>query len=140
MVTSPLVTPVHVDSLPPCSRRFHRDVRSYPARLEERVCDFASQRLNRLPSALNTYEIGRPLRTIFRKCIFGEGLACLTPLRPLFCGPSWMRSAETWPPATGIRTRVASKILEAARQGELCPEQLRQVGRDALSRVPSMWL
>ena len=41
---------------------------------------------------------------------------------------------------TGMRTHVASKILEAARQGEVAPERLREVGRDALSRAPTMWL
>ncbi|MBW7974168.1 hypothetical protein [Bradyrhizobium sp. BR 10289] len=39
----------------------------------------------------------------------------------------------------GARTRVASKILEAANGGELCPEDLRQVGRKALSHAPTMW-
>ncbi|WP_354268557.1 hypothetical protein [Bradyrhizobium japonicum] len=34
----------------------------------------------------------------------------------------------------GARTNVASKILEAATRGEV-----RQVGRDALSRAPTMW-
>lgn len=44
------------------------------------------------------------------------------------------------------RTQVASKILEAAIKGEVSPdkgevssEELRQVGRDALSRAPTMW-
>jgi hypothetical protein len=37
------------------------------------------------------------------------------------------------------RTLVASKILEAASKGEVSPEGLRQVGRDALSRAPTMW-
>ena len=39
----------------------------------------------------------------------------------------------------GTRTHVASKILEAATRGELSPESLRRVGRDALSRAPTMW-
>lgn len=39
----------------------------------------------------------------------------------------------------GARTLVASKILEAATNGEVSPEGLRQVGRDALSRAPTMW-
>jgi hypothetical protein len=39
----------------------------------------------------------------------------------------------------GARTHVASKILEAAIRGEVSPEGLRQVGRDALSRAPTMW-
>ncbi|MCK1615150.1 hypothetical protein IVA96_00240 [Bradyrhizobium sp. 159] len=37
------------------------------------------------------------------------------------------------------RTHVASKILEAATKGEVSPEELRQVGRDVLSRAPTMW-
>ncbi|MGL3104892.1 hypothetical protein [Bradyrhizobium sp. BR 1432] len=40
---------------------------------------------------------------------------------------------------TGTRTHVATKILEAATRGEVSPEGLRQVGRDALSRAPTMW-
>ncbi|MDT4740300.1 hypothetical protein [Bradyrhizobium sp. WYCCWR 12699] len=39
----------------------------------------------------------------------------------------------------GVRTHVASKILEAATSGELSPENLRQVGRKALSHAPTMW-
>jgi hypothetical protein len=39
----------------------------------------------------------------------------------------------------GARTHVASKILEAASSGEVSPEGLRQVGRDALSHAPTMW-
>jgi hypothetical protein len=39
----------------------------------------------------------------------------------------------------GARTHVASKILEAATSGELSPEDLRQVGRNALSHAPTMW-
>ncbi|MCK1616416.1 hypothetical protein IVA96_07040 [Bradyrhizobium sp. 159] len=39
----------------------------------------------------------------------------------------------------GARTHVASKILEAAARGEISPEGLRQVGRDALSHAPTMW-
>jgi hypothetical protein len=39
----------------------------------------------------------------------------------------------------GARTHVASKILEAATNGEVSPEGLRQVGRDALSRAPTIW-
>ncbi|QOG19153.1 hypothetical protein [Bradyrhizobium sp. SEMIA] len=39
----------------------------------------------------------------------------------------------------GARTHVASKILEAATNGELSPEDLRQVGRKALSHAPTMW-
>ncbi|GAB9241473.1 hypothetical protein BDS110ZK12_36250 [Bradyrhizobium diazoefficiens] len=36
------------------------------------------------------------------------------------------------------RTHVASKIPEAATSGELSPEDLRQVGRKALSHAPTM--
>lgn len=39
----------------------------------------------------------------------------------------------------GARTHVASKILEAATKGEVSLDELRQVGRDALSRAPTMW-
>ena len=40
----------------------------------------------------------------------------------------------------GARMHVASKILEAAAtSGELSPEDLRQVGRKALSHAPTMW-
>lgn len=39
----------------------------------------------------------------------------------------------------GARTHVASKILEAANRGHISPETLRQVGREALSRAPTMW-
>ncbi|PWT90821.1 hypothetical protein ACRQ5Q_31440 [Bradyrhizobium sp. PMVTL-01] len=39
----------------------------------------------------------------------------------------------------GTRTHVASKILEAAKRGEVRPEGLRQIGRDALSHAPTMW-
>ncbi|MGY4330818.1 hypothetical protein ACVW1A_004807 [Bradyrhizobium sp. LB1.3] len=39
----------------------------------------------------------------------------------------------------GAGSLVASKILEAATNGEVSPEDLRQVGRDALSRAPTMW-
>jgi DNA-binding transcriptional regulator YdaS (Cro superfamily) len=41
--------------------------------------------------------------------------------------------------AIGVRTHVASKILEAATKGEISPDELRQVGRDALSHAPTMW-
>ncbi|WP_247468222.1 hypothetical protein [Bradyrhizobium sp. 137] len=39
----------------------------------------------------------------------------------------------------GARTHVASKILEAATKGEVSSEEHRQVGRDVLSRAPTMW-
>ncbi|WP_347337611.1 hypothetical protein [Bradyrhizobium sacchari] len=41
---------------------------------------------------------------------------------------------------TGIRAHVASKILEAADRGETSVEVLRQVGQNALTSAPSMWL
>ncbi|MCP3395502.1 hypothetical protein NLM27_43215 [Bradyrhizobium sp. CCGB12] len=39
----------------------------------------------------------------------------------------------------GARTHVASTILEAANRGEVSPDGLRQIGREALSHVPTMW-
>jgi len=39
----------------------------------------------------------------------------------------------------GARTHLASKILQAATRGEISPEALKQVGRDALSHAPTMW-
>jgi hypothetical protein len=39
----------------------------------------------------------------------------------------------------GARTHVASKLLEAATRGDVPPEGLRQAGRDALSRAPTIW-
>lgn len=39
---------------------------------------------------------------------------------------------------TGARTHVASKILEAAAQGQLSTDALRTAGRKALDR-PTMW-
>lgn len=38
----------------------------------------------------------------------------------------------------GARTHVESKILEAATRGEISPEGLRQVGRAALARAPTV--
>ncbi|WP_426611194.1 hypothetical protein [Bradyrhizobium sp. McL0616] len=40
---------------------------------------------------------------------------------------------------TGARSHVAARILEAASRGEVSPEGLRQVGRQALSQAPTMW-
>ncbi|OSI32770.1 hypothetical protein [Bradyrhizobium canariense] len=40
---------------------------------------------------------------------------------------------------TGARTHVACKILEAAKTGERTPDQLRQIGRKALTQAPTMW-
>ncbi|UPK39295.1 hypothetical protein IVB18_19895 [Bradyrhizobium sp. 186] len=39
----------------------------------------------------------------------------------------------------GACTHVASKILQAATRGEVSPEVLKQVGRQALSQAPTMW-
>lgn len=39
----------------------------------------------------------------------------------------------------GARTHVASRILEAAAKGEVSPDGLRQVARQALSHAPTMW-
>ena len=40
---------------------------------------------------------------------------------------------------TGARTHVASKILEAAANGETAPESLKQVRREAHQDAPTMW-
>lgn len=40
---------------------------------------------------------------------------------------------------TGTRTHVATRILEAARQGETTPDSLKQIGRKALVDAPTMW-
>lgn len=40
---------------------------------------------------------------------------------------------------SGARTHVASKILEAAVQGKVAPEELRRIGRAALRHAPTMW-
>jgi hypothetical protein len=37
---------------------------------------------------------------------------------------------------TGVRAHVASKILEAATQGELSAVKLRRIGREALKGAP----
>ena len=39
----------------------------------------------------------------------------------------------------GARTYVATKILEAATRGEVSVDGLKQIGRDSLSRTPTMW-
>ncbi|MBR0950375.1 MULTISPECIES: hypothetical protein [Bradyrhizobium] len=39
---------------------------------------------------------------------------------------------------TGARTHVASRILEAAATGNITPESLKQVSREALHQAPSM--
>ncbi|RXG85627.1 hypothetical protein [Bradyrhizobium vignae] len=40
---------------------------------------------------------------------------------------------------TGARAHVASKILEAATKVDISPDHLKQIGRHALSQVPTMW-
>jgi hypothetical protein len=40
---------------------------------------------------------------------------------------------------TGARTRATSKILQAASRNEMSPDHLKQVGRHALSNLPTMW-
>jgi len=40
---------------------------------------------------------------------------------------------------SGARAHVASKLLEAARMGERSVDDLRRIGRSALTAVPSMW-
>ncbi len=39
---------------------------------------------------------------------------------------------------TGARTHVASRILEASAKGNITPEGLKQIGREALHQAPSM--
>jgi hypothetical protein len=40
---------------------------------------------------------------------------------------------------TSTRTRVASKILEAATNGEWSIDDLKEAGREALDDAPTMW-
>lgn len=40
---------------------------------------------------------------------------------------------------TGTRTHVATRILEAARQGETTADSLKQIGRKALGDAPTVW-
>jgi hypothetical protein len=40
---------------------------------------------------------------------------------------------------TSTRTRVASKILEAATKGEWSIDDLKEAGRGALDDAPTMW-
>lgn len=40
---------------------------------------------------------------------------------------------------TGARAHVASKILDAAKRGEITADRLRQVGIEALRSAPTMW-
>lgn len=39
---------------------------------------------------------------------------------------------------TGARTHVASRILEATAKGDVTPEILKRVGREALHQAPSI--
>ncbi|MCK1615167.1 hypothetical protein IVA96_00330 [Bradyrhizobium sp. 159] len=39
---------------------------------------------------------------------------------------------------TGARTYVASRILEAAAKGDIAPESLKQIGREALHDAPTI--
>ncbi len=40
---------------------------------------------------------------------------------------------------SGARAHVASKLLEAAGMGERSVDDLRRIGRSALTAVPGMW-
>ena len=40
---------------------------------------------------------------------------------------------------TGARAHVASRILEAAAKGNVAPENLKKVGREALHDAPTIW-
>lgn len=40
---------------------------------------------------------------------------------------------------TGARAHVASKLLEAATNGETSVDDLRRIGRSALGSAPTMW-
>nr|WP_247452735.1 hypothetical protein [Bradyrhizobium sp. 174] len=40
---------------------------------------------------------------------------------------------------TSTRTHVASKIPEAVTRGNTSRDQLKQIGREALSDAPTMW-
>lgn len=40
---------------------------------------------------------------------------------------------------SGTRVHVASRILEAATKGDTSPDQLKQIGREALHHAPTMW-
>ena len=39
----------------------------------------------------------------------------------------------------GTRVDVASKLLEAVKQGRSTADELRQVGQQALRQTPTMW-
>lgn len=40
---------------------------------------------------------------------------------------------------TGARAHVASRILQAAAEGNVAPENLKKVGREALRDAPTIW-
>lgn len=37
---------------------------------------------------------------------------------------------------TGVRTHVASQVLEAAKRGEISADRLREIGQEALKAAP----
>jgi hypothetical protein len=39
----------------------------------------------------------------------------------------------------GTRTNVASKLLRAAEQGHCSLDHLREIGKEALHKAPTMW-
>jgi hypothetical protein len=39
----------------------------------------------------------------------------------------------------GTRTHVASRLLDAAKQGRCSLDDLRQAGKEALFKTPTMW-
>nr|WP_083926559.1 hypothetical protein [Bradyrhizobium sp. WSM4349] len=52
----------------------------------------------------------------------------------------WANCNRAWPCSeTGTRAHVASKILDAAKTGEITADRLRQVGMEALRSAPTMW-
>jgi hypothetical protein len=40
---------------------------------------------------------------------------------------------------SGARAHVASRILQAATEGDTSPDRLQQIGREALHDAPTMW-
>ena len=51
----------------------------------------------------------------------------------------FLKSADLPRSETGTRAHVASKILDAAKRGEITADRLRQVGIEALRSAPTMW-
>jgi hypothetical protein len=39
----------------------------------------------------------------------------------------------------GTKVNLASKLLEAVKQGRSTPDELREVGQQALRQTPTMW-